>query len=45
MAREPKENNRQGSRDSEGDELVDRLVAINRVAKVVKVDGVFLLLH
>ena len=36
MAREPKENNRQGSRDSEGDELVDRLVAINRVAKVVK---------
>ncbi|MBO7072812.1 MAG: 30S ribosomal protein S5 [Acetobacter sp.] len=36
MAREPKENNRQGSRDNEGDELVDRLVAINRVAKVVK---------
>lgn len=36
MAREPKENNRQGSRENEGDELVDKLVAINRVAKVVK---------
>ena len=36
MAREPKENNRQASREREGDELVDKLVAINRVAKVVK---------
>lgn len=36
MAREPKENNRQVSREREGDELVDKLVAINRVAKVVK---------
>ena len=33
MAREPKENNRQGSRDSEGDELVDRCTALYIVVK------------
>ena len=39
MAREPKEGGRgrrDGDRDRDGDELVDKLVTINRVAKVVK---------
>ncbi|QNT77309.1 30S ribosomal protein S5 [Entomobacter blattae] len=37
MAREPKENTRNTrERDREGDDLTDKLVAINRVAKVVK---------
>jgi small subunit ribosomal protein S5 len=41
MAREPREGGRgrergDRERDREGDELVDKLVAINRVAKVVK---------
>ena len=40
MAREPREGGRGrergGERDRDGDELVDKLVAINRVAKVVK---------
>lgn len=41
MAREPREGGRGGrdrdrDRDRDGDELVDKLVAINRVAKVVK---------
>jgi small subunit ribosomal protein S5 len=41
MAREPREGGRgrergERDRDREGDELVDKLVAINRVAKVVK---------
>jgi small subunit ribosomal protein S5 len=39
MAREPREGGRgreRGDREREGEELVDKLVAINRVAKVVK---------
>ncbi|MCE2577082.1 30S ribosomal protein S5 [Komagataeibacter sp. FNDCR1] len=40
MAREPREGGRGGrggrDRDREGDDLVDKLVTINRVAKVVK---------
>lgn len=39
MAREPREGRDRGERrerEREGDELVDKLVAINRVAKVVK---------
>ncbi len=37
MAREPKESRERGERrEREGEELVDKLVAINRVAKVVK---------
>ena len=37
MAREPREGGRGGrEREREGDELVDKLVTINRVAKVVK---------
>jgi small subunit ribosomal protein S5 len=39
MAREPREGGRgrrDGDRDRDGDELVDKLVTINRVAKVVK---------
>ncbi len=40
MAREPREGGRGGGRDRdhnrEGDDLVDKLVTINRVAKVVK---------
>ncbi len=41
MAREPREGGRSGSgggreRDRDGDDLIDKLVTINRVAKVVK---------
>ena len=39
MAREPREGGRgrrDGDRDRDGDELIDKLVTINRVAKVVK---------
>lgn len=36
MAREPKEGGRGGREREQGDELVDKLVTINRVAKVVK---------
>ena len=37
MAREPREGRDRGERrDRDGDDLVDKLVAINRVAKVVK---------
>ena len=39
MAREPREGGRggrDGNRDRDGDDLIDKLVTINRVAKVVK---------
>ncbi|OYV81336.1 MAG: 30S ribosomal protein S5, partial [Acidiphilium sp. 21-68-69] len=37
MAREPREGRgRERERDRDGDELIDKLVTINRVAKVVK---------
>ncbi|MDQ2804220.1 MAG: 30S ribosomal protein S5, partial [Pseudomonadota bacterium] len=37
MAREPRDGRgRDRERDRDGDELVDKLVTINRVAKVVK---------
>ncbi|GBQ05681.1 MULTISPECIES: 30S ribosomal protein S5 [Saccharibacter] len=36
MAREPREGGRGGREREQGDELVDKLVTINRVAKVVK---------
>ncbi|WP_439579823.1 30S ribosomal protein S5 [Elioraea sp.] len=36
MAREPREGRDRRDRDRDGDDLVDKLVAINRVAKVVK---------
>ena len=36
MAREPRDGRRDRDRDRDGDDIIDKLVTINRVAKVVK---------